>query len=61
MRIIHLSDIHVWRYAFNPLRLFNKRAVGMAEPGRRPGPEVPARAARRRCSSGSAAWRPTTC
>ena len=31
MRIIHLSDIHVWRYAFNPLRLFNKRAVGMVE------------------------------
>ncbi|WP_074311062.1 metallophosphoesterase family protein [Singulisphaera sp. GP187] len=29
MRIIHLSDIHVWRYAFNPLRLLNKRAVGM--------------------------------
>jgi len=31
LRIIHLSDIHVWRYAFNPLRLFNKRAVGMVE------------------------------
>lgn len=29
MRIIHLSDIHVWRYAFNPFRLLNKRAVGM--------------------------------
>jgi 3',5'-cyclic AMP phosphodiesterase CpdA len=29
LRIIHLSDIHVWRYAFNPVRLFNKRAVGM--------------------------------
>lgn len=29
MRIIHLSDIHVWRYALNPLRWFNKRAVGM--------------------------------
>ena len=28
---IHLSDIHIWRYALNPLRLFNKRAVGMAE------------------------------
>ena len=49
MRIIHLSDIHVWRYAFNPLRLLNKRAVGMAEPGAGPGAEVPARAARRRC------------
>ncbi len=31
MRIIHLSDIHVWRYAFNPIRLFNKRIVGMVE------------------------------
>ncbi|MHC5544227.1 metallophosphoesterase, partial [Singulisphaera rosea] len=31
MRIVHLSDIHVWRYAFNPLRLMNKRAVGMLE------------------------------
>ncbi len=29
LRIIHLSDIHIWRYAFNPLRLLNKRAVGM--------------------------------
>jgi 3',5'-cyclic AMP phosphodiesterase CpdA len=31
LRIVHLSDIHVWSYAFNPLRLLNKRAVGMAE------------------------------
>jgi 3',5'-cyclic AMP phosphodiesterase CpdA len=31
LRIIHLSDIHVWRYAFNPLRLLNKRIVGMAD------------------------------
>ena len=31
MRIIHLSDIHVWRYSFNPLRLANKRAIGMLE------------------------------
>jgi 3',5'-cyclic AMP phosphodiesterase CpdA len=31
VRIVHLSDVHVWRYAFNPLRLFNKRAIGMAE------------------------------
>lgn len=30
MRILHLSDIHIWRYSFNPLRLFNKRAVGIA-------------------------------
>jgi 3',5'-cyclic AMP phosphodiesterase CpdA len=29
VRIVHLSDIHVWRYAVNPLHLFNKRAVGM--------------------------------
>jgi 3',5'-cyclic AMP phosphodiesterase CpdA len=31
LRIVHLSDIHVWRYAFNPMRLLSKRAVGMAE------------------------------
>ena len=31
MRIVHLSDIHVWQYSFNPLRLMNKRAVGMFE------------------------------
>ncbi|WP_422929391.1 metallophosphoesterase family protein [Singulisphaera sp. PoT] len=29
MRIIHLSDIHVWRYEFNPIHLLNKRAVGV--------------------------------
>jgi 3',5'-cyclic AMP phosphodiesterase CpdA len=29
LRIIHLSDIHVWRYALNPFRWLNKRAVGM--------------------------------
>lgn len=29
MRIIHLSDVHVWRYAFNPIHLLNKRAIGM--------------------------------
>lgn len=31
MRIVHLSDIHVWRIAFNPLRLMSKRALGMVE------------------------------
>ncbi len=31
LRIIHLSDIHVWRYSFNPFRLANKRAIGMVE------------------------------
>ncbi|WP_435016534.1 metallophosphoesterase family protein [Tundrisphaera sp. TA3] len=30
MRIIQLSDIHVWRYSYNPMRLFGKRAVGIA-------------------------------
>ena len=30
MRIIQLSDIHVWRYSYNPFHLFNKRAVGVA-------------------------------
>lgn len=29
MRIVHLSDIHFWRYAFNPLRLMSKRLTGM--------------------------------
>lgn len=31
MRIVHLSDVHVWRFVFNPLRLAGKRAVGMFE------------------------------
>ena len=30
MRIVHLSDVHVWRYTFNPLHILNKRAIGMA-------------------------------
>jgi 3',5'-cyclic AMP phosphodiesterase CpdA len=29
VRIVHLSDIHVWRYSWNPLDLLNKRALGM--------------------------------
>jgi hypothetical protein len=29
LRIVHLSDIHVWQYSFNPLHLVNKRAVGI--------------------------------
>ena len=29
MRIIQLSDIHVWRYSWNPLRLMSKRSVGI--------------------------------
>ena len=29
MRILHLSDIHLWRLTFNPLRLFGKRSVGV--------------------------------
>lgn len=29
MRIVHLSDIHFWQYAFNPLRLMSKRLTGM--------------------------------
>lgn len=31
MRIIHLSDIHVWRYPNNPLHLLSKRSVGVFE------------------------------
>ena len=30
MRIIQLSDVHVWRYSYNPLHLINKRIVGIA-------------------------------
>jgi 3',5'-cyclic AMP phosphodiesterase CpdA len=30
LRLVHLSDIHVWRYVFNPRHLLNKRIVGMA-------------------------------
>ena len=30
VRIVHLSDIHFWRYAFNPLRLLSKRLLGTA-------------------------------
>ena len=28
MRIIQLSDVHIWRYSYNPLHLINKRLVG---------------------------------
>lgn len=31
VRIVHLSDIHVWRYTWNPRRLLSKRALGIAE------------------------------
>ena len=31
MRIVHLSDIHVWQIAMNPLRLLSKRSVGFFE------------------------------
>ena len=30
LRIVHLSDIHFWRYALNPLRLLSKRFLGIA-------------------------------
>jgi 3',5'-cyclic AMP phosphodiesterase CpdA len=30
LRLIHVSDVHFWRYAFNPLQLFSKRLLGMA-------------------------------
>ena len=29
MRIVHLSDVHVWQFTFNPFHLLNKRAVGV--------------------------------
>ena len=28
MRLIQLSDVHIWRYSLNPLHLINKRLVG---------------------------------
>ena len=31
MKLVHLSDVHIWRYSVNPIRLWGKRAVGMAE------------------------------
>jgi 3',5'-cyclic AMP phosphodiesterase CpdA len=31
MRIVHLSDIHVWRYTWDPRRLVGSRALGMVE------------------------------
>jgi 3',5'-cyclic AMP phosphodiesterase CpdA len=30
VRIVHLSDIHFWRYAFHPMRLLSKRLLGTA-------------------------------
>jgi 3',5'-cyclic AMP phosphodiesterase CpdA len=30
LRIVHLSDIHLWQYTINPLRFLSKRAAGMA-------------------------------
>lgn len=29
LRLVHVSDIHFWRYAFSPLQLFSKRLLGM--------------------------------
>ncbi len=31
MRLIHLSDIHIWRYPGNPLHLLTKRSVGVLD------------------------------
>jgi 3',5'-cyclic AMP phosphodiesterase CpdA len=31
MKIVHLSDIHIWRYTWDPRRLWGVRALGMAE------------------------------
>ncbi len=30
MRIMQLSDVHVWRYSYNPWHLINKRLIGLA-------------------------------
>ena len=29
-RLVHVSDIHFWQYALNPMQLFSKRLLGMA-------------------------------
>jgi hypothetical protein len=29
LRLVHVSDIHFWQFAFNPLQLVNKRFLGM--------------------------------
>ena len=31
MRIVHLSDVHIWRYTWNASRLMGIRALGMVE------------------------------
>ncbi len=31
MKIVHLSDIHVWRYTWNLRHLLGRRALGMME------------------------------
>ena len=31
MKIVHLSDIHVWRYTWDPRRLMGRRALGIME------------------------------
>ena len=31
MRLIHLSDVHVWRYPSNPARFFSKRTLGIID------------------------------
>ncbi len=31
MKIVHLSDVHVWRYTLDPRQLFGRRALGMME------------------------------
>ena len=50
-RLIHVSDIHVWQYAFNPLQLFSKRLLGMALAPGPAGAQVPAGAACSRSSN----------
>ena len=31
MKIVHLSDIHVWRYTWDPRRLMGRRVLGIME------------------------------
>ena len=60
MRIVHLSDIHFWQYAFNPLRLMSKRLAGMVVAARRAGPDGSGWRGSRGWSSGSGASSRTT-
>lgn len=31
MRVVHISDVHLWRYTINPVHLLNKRVIGVLD------------------------------